>query len=135
MQKNRNAPEEYNIQASKEQAGKDAQIRLNNFNENQELAQSYGQIEETKENQNPLILTYQVNKTYIQQFFEAMKQNLGSETTYDPSCVGGWARSFTLYCESGNVFEYHGNYCTDSNENSLTTNIVEELLTKCQIVI
>ncbi len=93
------------------------------------------QIEETKENQNPLILTYQVNKTYIQQFFEAMKQNLGSETTYDPSCVGGWSRSFTLYCESGNVFEYHGNYCTDSNENSLTTNIVEELLTKCQIVI
>lgn len=93
------------------------------------------QIEETKKNQNPLILTYQVNKTYIQQFFEAMKQNLGSETTYDPSCVGGWSRSFTLYCESGNVFEYHGNYCTDSNENSLTTNIVEELLTKCQIVI
>ena len=99
------------------------------------MAQSYGQIEETKENQNPLILTYQVNKTYIQQFFEAMKQNLGSETTYDPSCVGGWYRSFTLYSESGNVFEYHGNYCTDSNENSLTTNIVEELLTKCQIVI
>ena len=93
------------------------------------------QIEETKENQNPLILTYQVNKTYIRQFFEAMKQNLGSETTYDPSCVGGWSRSFTLYCESGNVFEYHGNYSTDSNENSLTTNIVEELLTKCQIVI
>ena len=50
MQKNRNATEEYNIQASKEQAGKDAQIRLNNFIENLELAQSYGQIEETKEN-------------------------------------------------------------------------------------
>ena len=64
-----------------------------------------------------------------------ISKNLGSETTYDPSCVGGWSRSFTLYCESGNVFEYHGNYCTDSNENSLTTNIVEELLTKCQIVI
>ena len=41
----------------------------------------------------------------------------------------------TLYCESGNVFKYHGNYCTDFNEESLTTNIVEELLTKCQIVI
>ena len=93
------------------------------------------QIEDTKENQNPLISTYQVNKTYIQQFFEAMKLNLGSETTYDPSYVGGWSRSFTLHCESGNVFEYHGNYCTDSNEDSLTTNIVEELLTKCQIVI
>lgn len=51
------------------------------------------------------------------------------------SYVGGWSRSFTLYCESGNVFEYHGNYCTDFNEESLTTNIVEELLTKCQIVI
>ena len=50
LQKNRNATEEYNIQASKEQAGKDAQIRLNNFIENLELAQSYGQIEETKEN-------------------------------------------------------------------------------------
>ena len=50
MQKNRNATEEYNIQASKEQAGKDAQIRLNNFIENLELAQSFGQIEETKEN-------------------------------------------------------------------------------------
>ena len=50
MQKNRNATEEYNIQASKEQAGKDAQIRLNIFIENLELAQSYGQIEETKEN-------------------------------------------------------------------------------------
>ena len=93
------------------------------------------QIEDTKENQNPLISTYQVNKTYIQQFFKAMKLNLGSETTYEPSYVGGWSRSFTLYCESGNVFEYHGNYCTDSNEDSLTTNIVGELLTKCQIVI
>ena len=93
------------------------------------------QIEDTKENQNPLISTYQVNKTYIQQFFKAMKLNLGSETTYEPSYVGGWSRSYTLYCESGNVFEYHGNYCTDSNEDSLTTNIVGELLTKCQIVI
>lgn len=93
------------------------------------------QIEDTKENQNPLISTYQVNKTYIQKFFKAMKLNLGSENTYEPSYVGGWSRSFTLYCESGNVFEYHGNYCTDFNEESLTTNIVEELLTKCQIVI
>lgn len=93
------------------------------------------QIEDIKENQNPLISTYQINKTYIQQFFKAMKLNLGSETTYEPSYVGGWSRSFTLYCESGNVFEYHGNYCTDSNEDSLTTNIVGELLTKCQIVI
>lgn len=93
------------------------------------------QIEDIKENQNPLISTYQINKTYIQQFFKAMKLNLGSETTYEPSYVGGWSRNFTLYCESGNVFEYHGNYCTDSNEDSLTTNIVGELLTKCQIVI
>ena len=93
------------------------------------------QIEDIKENQNPLISKYQINKTYIQQFFEAMKQNLGSETTYDPGYVGGWSRSFTLFCENGNVFEYHGNYCIDSNEDSLTTNIVEELLTKCQIVI
>ena len=93
------------------------------------------QIGDIKENQNPLISTYQVNKTYIQQFFKAMKLNLGSETTYEPSYVGGWSRSFTLYCESGNVFKYHGNYCTDSNEDSLTTNIVGELLTKCQIVI
>ena len=93
------------------------------------------QIEDIKENQNPLISTYQINKTYIQQFFKAMKLNLGSETTYEPSYVGGWSRSFTLYCESGNVFKYHGNYCTDFNEESLTTNIVEELLTKCQIVI
>lgn len=93
------------------------------------------QIEDLKENQNPLISTYQINKTYIQQFFKAMKLNLGSETTYEPSYVGGWSRNFTLYCESGNVFEYHGNYCTDSNEDSLTTNIVGELLTKCQIVI
>lgn len=93
------------------------------------------QIEDIKENQNPLISTYQINKTYIQQFFEAMKQNLGSETTYDPRYVGGWSISFTLFCENGNVFEYHGNYCTDHDENSLTTNIVEELLTKCQIII
>ena len=71
------------------------------------------QIEETKENQNPLILTYQVNKTYIQQFFEAMKQNLGSETTYDPSCVGGWSRSFTLYCES--VRQFGAKYITGGN--------------------
>ena len=56
MQKNRNATEEYNIQASKEQAGKDAQIRLNNFIENLELAQSYGQIEETKENKKENII-------------------------------------------------------------------------------
>lgn len=93
------------------------------------------QIKDTKENQNPLISTYQINKTYIQQFFEAMKQNLGSETTYDPGYVGGWSRSFTLFCENGNVFEYHGNYCTDFNEESLMTNIVEELLTKCQIIL
>lgn len=81
------------------------------------------------------ISTYQVDKTYIQQFFEAMKLNLGSETTYEPRYVGGWSRSFTLYCESGNVFKYHGNYCTEPDEESLTTNIVEELLKKCQITI
>lgn len=33
------------------------------------------------------------------------------------------------------LFICHGNYCTDFNEESLTTNIVEELLTKCQIII
>ena len=82
-----------------------------------------------------LISTYQVNKTYIQQFFGAMKINLGSETTYEPRYVGGWSRSFTLYCENGNVFEYHGNYCTDLDEKNITTNIVEELLKKCQITI
>ena len=82
-----------------------------------------------------LISTYQVDKTYIQQFFEAMKINLGSETTYEPRYVGGWSRSFTLYCENGNVFEYHGNYCTEPDEKNITTNIVEELLKKCQITI
>ena len=81
------------------------------------------------------ISTYQVDKTCIQQFFEAMKLNLGSETTYEPRYVGGWSRSFTLYCENGNVFEYHGNYCTDLDEKDITTNIVEELLKKCQITI
>lgn len=81
------------------------------------------------------ISTYQVDKTCIQQFFEAMKLNLGSETTYEPRYVGGWSRSFTLYCENGNVFEYHGNYCTDLDEKNITTNIVEELLKKCQITI
>ena len=82
-----------------------------------------------------LISTYQVDKTYIQQFFEAMKINLGSETTYEPRYGGGWSRSFTLYCESGNVFEYHGNYCTEPDKKNITTNIVEELLKKCQITI
>lgn len=81
------------------------------------------------------ISIYQVDKTCIQQFFEAMKLNLGSETTYEPRYVGGWSRSFTLYCENGNVFEYHGNYCTDLDEKNITTNIVEELLKKCQITI
>lgn len=38
------------------------------------------QIEDIKENQNPLISTYQVNKTYIQQFFKAMKLNLEVKT-------------------------------------------------------
>ena len=85
--------------------------------------------------EDPSISTYQVDNTYIQQFFEAMKINLGSETTYEPRYVGGWSRSFTLYCESGNVFEYHGNYCTDFDEKDITTNIVEELLKKCQITI
>ena len=32
-------------------------------------------------------------------------------------------------------FICHGNYCSDFTEESLTTNIVEELLTKCQIII
>ena len=82
-----------------------------------------------------LISTYQVDKTYIQQFFEAMKINLGSETTYEPRYVGGCSRSFTLYCESGNVFKYYGNYCTEPDEKNITTNIVEELLKKCQITI
>lgn len=93
------------------------------------------QVEDVKENQDSAISTYQVAKTYIQQFFEAMKMNLGSETTYEPKYVGGWSRSFTLYCENGNVFEYHGNYCTDLDEKDITTNIVKELLKKCQITI
>lgn len=80
------------------------------------------------------ISTYQVDKTCIKQFFEAMKLNLGSETTYESRYVGGCSRSFTLYCENGNVFEYHSNYCTDDEKN-ITTNIVEELLKKCQITI
>lgn len=63
------------------------------------------QIEETKENQNPLILTYQVNKTYIQQFFEAMKQNLGSETTYDPSCVA-YITHFFSYTKARHKIQY-----------------------------
>ena len=81
------------------------------------------------------ISTYQVDKTCIKQFFEAMKLNLGSETTYESRYVGGWSRSFTLYCESGNVFKYYGNYCTEPDEKNITTNIVEELLKKCQITI
>lgn len=85
--------------------------------------------------ENSLISTYQVDMTYIQQFFEAMKLNLGGETTYESRYVGGWSRSFTLYCENGNVFEYHGNYCTNLDEKDITTNIVEELLKKCQITI
>lgn len=93
------------------------------------------QVEDVKENQDSVISTYQVDKTYIQQFFEAMKMNLGSETTFEPRYVGGWSRSFTLYCENGNVFEYHGNYCTDLDEKDITTNIVKELLKKCQITI
>lgn len=81
-----------------------------------------------------LISTYQIDKTYISQFFEAMKQNLGSETTYDPRYVGGWSKSFVLYCESGNILTYHGDYCMDDEKNT-TTKIVEELLKKCQITI
>lgn len=40
----------YNIKVSQEQAQKEAAIKLKNFIENLELAQSYGQIEENKEN-------------------------------------------------------------------------------------
>lgn len=40
----------YNIKKSSEQAEADAKIKLDDFIENLELAQSYGQIEETKEN-------------------------------------------------------------------------------------
>lgn len=42
--------DDYNVKASKEQAQKEAEIKLKNFIEDLELAQSYGQIEETKEN-------------------------------------------------------------------------------------
>ena len=42
--------DDYNIKVSKEQAHKEAEIKLKNFIEDLELAQSYGQIEETKEN-------------------------------------------------------------------------------------
>lgn len=42
--------EKYNIRKSEEQAEVDAKIKLDDFIENLELAQSYGQIEETKEN-------------------------------------------------------------------------------------
>lgn len=93
------------------------------------------QIEDIKENQDPVISTYQVNKNYIQQFFEAMKQNLGSKTTYESRYVGGWSRSFTLYCDNRNVFKYEADYCADPNKEGSTTNIVEELLKKCQITI
>lgn len=39
-----------------------------------------------------------------------------------------------LYCESGNILTYHGDYCMDDEKNT-TTKIVEELLKKCQITI
>ncbi len=84
------------------------------------------QIKDVKENHDPLIFTYQVEESNIQQFFEVIKMNLGGKTTYDSTYVGGWNRSFTLYCENGNIFKYHSDYCTD---------IVKELLTKCQIII
>ena len=42
--------EKYNIIKSQEQAEEDAKIQLDDFIENLELAQSYGQIEETREN-------------------------------------------------------------------------------------
>ena len=93
------------------------------------------QVEDVKENQDSVISTFQVDKTYIQQFFEAMKMNLGSVTTFEPRYVGGWSRSFTLYCENGNIFTYHSDFCTDHNKESSTTDIVKELLTKCQIII
>ncbi len=42
--------DKYNIKKSEEQAEKDAKLKLDAFIENLELAQSYGQIEETREN-------------------------------------------------------------------------------------
>ncbi len=81
------------------------------------------------------VFSIHVEESNIQQFFEAIKLNLGSETTYDPRYVGGWSRSFTLYCENGSIFTYHSDYCTDHNKESSTTDIVKELLTKCQIII
>ncbi len=43
-------PEKYNTMESEKHASQDAKYKLNEFIENLELAQSYGQIEETKEN-------------------------------------------------------------------------------------
>lgn len=49
--------------------------------------------------------------------------------------LAGWSRSFTLYCDNRNVFKYEADYCADPNKEGRTTNIVEELLKKCQITI
>ena len=90
------------------------------------------QVEDVKENQYSVISTYQVDKTYIQQFFEAMKMNLGSEKTYKPFLSGGGSSQYVLHLKNGCVIKYSGDYAlcdgTPYGCKRYTKQIVDDLL-------
>ena len=54
--------------------------------------------------------TYHVSKLIIQDFFDEIKMNMGSEKTYKPFLSGGESNRYILHLKSGKVIEYSGDY-------------------------
>ena len=54
--------------------------------------------------------TYHVSESIIQDFFDEIKMNMGSEKTYKPFLSGGESNRYILHLKSGKVIEYSGDY-------------------------
>ena len=76
--------------------------------------------------------TYHVSESIIQDFFDEIKMNMGSEKTYKPNLCGGESNLYFLHLKSGNVIEYSGDYAlcdgTPYGFEQYTKMIVDDLL-------
>ena len=76
--------------------------------------------------------TYHVSESIIQDFFDEIKMNMGSEKTYKPNLCGGESNQYILHLKSGKVIEYSGDYAlcdgTPYGFEQYTKMIVDDLL-------